>query len=569
MKNFIFCVFAILLWMDTGAYCQKSNRDLEKTITAAYKKAYPACVKIYAYDTVARQQAGGQFSGVVVSKDGHILTAAHVEAPGTVYKVMFADGKDCLAVGLGKIEFAEDKTRPDAAMLKIITTGSWPYAEMANSDELKVYEPCISLSYPESLYQPKPVLRFGYVSAVINDRGFIKSTCKMEPGDSGGPLFDYMGRLIGIHSAIEVAETDNYDVPVNIYLKYWDALCKPTVYTALPGLTNKVPDDAMRNSIIAMPQLENNKAFSKVASAHNNNCYVIKSTLSGKEQVVSGTLFSLKGSNFKIKSGCILVSKSSLVGENPVIIDKNHNAINAKVIARNKANDLALIMPETAITGGINYVQQSAKSLEITAGTFLISAQPDAVGAISISGSEPFNLPKMANSAFLGIGFKSKAAPLKISYIFPNLNKSIYSLSIGDEITGIDQDTISNFDGFFKKVSQYWPGDTVQLAITRAGQNLKESIVLDTIPQRHFDHPAEKFAGGKSARRDSFDQVFTHDAIIKPYQCGGPVFDMNGKFYGLNIARFSRVSTIALPAAIVYSFISSCLNDSKIINYIN
>jgi len=569
MKKFIFCVLAILLWMDKGAYCQKSNRDLEKTITAAYKKAYSACVKIYAYDTVARQQAGGQFSGVVVSKDGHILTAAHVEAPGTVYKVMFADGKDCLAVGLGKIEFAEDKTRPDAAMLKIITAGSWPYAGMTNSDELKMYEPCISLSYPESLYQPKPVLRFGYVSAVINDRGFIRSTCKMEPGDSGGPLFDYLGRLIGIHSAIEVPEADNYDVPVNIYLKYWDALCKPTVYTALPGLTNKVQDDPMYNSIMAMPQLENNRAFNKVASAYNNSCYVIKSTLSGKEQVVSGTLFSLKGSNFNIKSEQVLVSKSSLVGKKPVIIDKNHKAINAKVIARSKANDLALLMPETAIAGGINYIQQSANSLSIVAGTFLISAQPDTLGAISISGSEPFNLPKMANSAFLGIGFKSKAAPLKISYIFPNLNKSIYSLSLGDEITGINQDTISNFDGFFKKLSQYWPGDTVQLAITRAGQNLKENIILDTIPQRHFDHPAEKFAGGKSARRDGFAQVFTHDAIIKPYQCGGPVFNIDGSFYGLNIARFSRVSTIALPAAIVYGFISTSLNNSKIINSIN
>lgn len=569
MKKLIFCVFAILLWVDTGAYCQKSTRDLEKTITAAYKKAYPACVKLYAYDTVARQQAGGQFSGVVVSKDGHILTAAHVEVPGTVYKVMFADGKDGLAVGLGKIEFAEDKTRPDAAMLKIITAGSWPYAGMANSDDLKVYEPCISLSYPESLYQPKPILRFGYVSAVINDRGFIKSTCKMEPGDSGGPLFDYLGRLIGIHSAIEVAEADNYDVPVNIYLKYWDALCKPTVYTALPGLTNKVADDAMRNSIIAMPQLENNKAFSKVASAHNNNCYVIKSTLSGKEQVVFGTLFSLKGSNFNIKSGCILVSKSSLVGENPVIIDKSHKAINARVIARNKANDLALIIPETAITGGINYVQQSAESLEITPGTFLVSAQPDTVGAISISGSETFNLPKMANSAFLGIGFKSKAAPLKISYIFPNLNKSIYSLSIGDEITGINKDTINSFDGFFKNVSQYWPGDTVQLTVIHEGQSLKKDIVLDTIPQRHFDHPAEKFAGGKSVRRDGFERVFTHDAIIKPYQCGSPVFDMDGKFYGLNIARFSRTSTIALPAPIVYNFISTSLSDSEIIKKLN
>src|SRR6202000_3301906 len=118
---------------------------------------------------------------------------------------------------------------------------------------------------------------------------------------------------------------------------------------------------------------------------------------------------------------------------------------------------------------------------------------------------------------FLGVGFKSRTAPLKISYIFPNLNKSIYSLSIGDDITGINKDTVNSFDGFFKKVGQYWPGDTVQLAITRAGQSLEENIVLDTIPQRHFDHPAEKFAGGKSARRDGFDRVFTHDAIIQPH----------------------------------------------------
>lgn len=569
MKKFIVCVFAILLWMDTGAYCQKNSRELEKTITLAYKKAYPACVKLFAYDTIARQQAGGQFSGVVVSKDGHILTAAHVAAPGTVYKVTFPDGKSCLAVGLGKIEFAEDKTRPDAAILKIITAGDWPHATMANSDELKLYEPCISLSYPESLYQPKPILRFGYVSAVNNDRGFIKSTCEMEPGDSGGPLFDYMGRVIGIHSAIEIPEVDNYDVPVNIYLKYWDALCKPIVYTALPAIINNVPADPLRSNIVSIPELKDGKTFNSVASAYNSNCYVIKSTVNGKQQTVLGTLFSLKGSNFKIKTGSVFVSKSSLVGKHPVIMDKSHNTINAKVIARSKSNDLVLLALETSIKGGINYMQRSTDSLEVTAGTFLISAQPDTAGVISISGGVPFNLAKMVNSAFLGVGFKSRTAPLKISYIFPNLNKSIYSLTIGDEITGINKDTVTNFEGFFKRVNQYWPGDTVQLTIIHEGQSLKKDIVLDTIPQRHFDHPAEKFAGGKSDRRDGFDLVFTHDAIIKPYQCGGPVFDMGGKFYGLNIARFSRTSTIALPASIVYNFISISLNDSGINNKLN
>jgi serine protease Do len=569
MKKYIFCLLAILLGMDTGAYCQQYDNMLEKTITVAYQKAYPACVKLFAYDTVAKQQAGGQFSGVVVSKDGYILTAAHVAAPGIVYKVTFPDGKDCLAVGLGKIEFAEDKTRPDAAMLKIITSGNWPYVLMANSDELKIYEPCISLSYPESLYQPKPTLRFGYVSAIKNERGFIKSTCIMEPGDSGGPLFDYMGRLIGIHSAIEIAEADNYDVPVNTYLKYWDALKKPTVYTALPAVINKIPNDLLRKSIVAVPGLKNNEIFKSIKFAHNSNCYFIKSTLDGKDQMVTGTLFSLKGSNFKEKLISVFVSKSSLVGTHPVIIDKNAQVINAKVIARNKSNDLVLIAPATQIAGGIEYAKQISDSLAIMAGTFLVSARPDSAGGISISGSSIFNLPKMSSSAFLGVGFKSKAAPLKISYVFPNLNKSIYSLSIGDEIIMINKDSLSNFDGFIKEINHYWPGDTVQLTIQHAGQSLKENIVLDTIPQRHFNHPAEKFAGGKSARRDGFNGVFTHDAIIQPYQCGSPVFDLTGHFYGLNIARFSRTSTIALPATTIYNFIDTSLNNSKIIKELN
>jgi S1-C subfamily serine protease len=46
-----------------------------------------------------------------------------------------------------------------------------------------------------------------------------------------------------------------------------------------------------------------------------------------------------------------------------------------------------------------------------------------------------------------------------------------------------------------------------------------------------------------------------HDSKIKPSECGGPVFDQNGKFYGINIARFSRTSSIAVPAKLVLEFL--------------
>lgn len=559
MKKILLGLFAILFGIDTGVYCQQSAIKLEKEIAAGYRKAYPACVKLYAYDTVARQQAGGQFSGVVVSKDGYILTAAHVEAPGTVYKGAFPDGRTCIAVGLGKIELAEDKTRPDAAILKIISGNDWPFAEVANSNDLKVNEPCLSISYPESLNQPKPTLRLGYVSEIKNQRGFIKSTCMMEPGDSGGPLFDYLGRLIGIHSAIEIPEADNYDVPVNVFFNYWQALTKPVIFTSLPAAEGGVRKDPLASNLITIPGQNSNAAFNTLKSDLNSNCYWVKSRIKGKEQIAAAALFALRGSGAKWKITSLLISKSSLVGDSVVITGKNTANIKAVVIARDKSNDLVMLLPSKELPGGIHFEKGRRDSVAINAGTILWSPQPGSQATISVSGSEVFRLPKMSSAAFLGVGFKSKAAPLKIAYVFPHLNKTIYGLNVGDEIICINKDTLTGFENFLSKMNRYWPGDSVMLTVKQEGRMVQRNIVLDTIPQRHFNHPAEKFEGGKSARRDGFDKVFPHDAILQPYQCGGPVFDDKGVFYGLNIARFSRTTVIALPASVVYDFIEDHL----------
>ena len=53
----------------------------------------------------------------------------------------------------------------------------------------------------------------------------------------------------------------------------------------------------------------------------------------------------------------------------------------------------------------------------------------------------------------------------------------------------------------------------------------------------------------KSGRRDGFPTVIPHDADLTPENCGGPLFDLEGKFVGLNIARNSRVRSYAIPAS--------------------
>ena len=550
-----------ILLMPGDAWCQKADaKKLEQSIALALKKAYPACVQLFAYDTLANKQAGGVFSGVVVSKNGYILTAAHVARPGVIYKVSFADGRACLARGLGEIILAEDKTIPDAAVLGIITPGTWPFAEMGNSSSLKPDEPCISISYPESLGQSSPILRFGYVAEVKNTRGFIRSTCLMEPGDSGGPLFDCEGRVIGIHSAIEVPEENNYDVPVDIYKKYWTALTtSPQAYNKYPDVTDNVPVDRSSAAIISLPGLVNNRLFMDNAGKLSAYCVGIVSTLAGKSQKVTGTLFSFPetGSN---RHQSLIVSKNSLVGDALVITCSNSRQTSARIIARDKKHDLVLLQPADEIKGGIDYRQLGAARQNVVhAGIFLLSPQPDTEAIAGISGSMVFALPKISAVGFLGIGFKNNTLPLNVAYVFPNLNQSIYQVKTGDEVLAFNGQPVADFGGMKQLLNDYWPGDTVEVKLKRDDSVFTRNIILDTLPQKHFNHPAEQFAGAKSIRRDGFASVFTQDGIVRAEKCGGPVFDMNGEFYGINIARFSRASCLVLPPVIVFDFINKVL----------
>jgi serine protease Do len=497
---------------------------------AAIEKAYPATVRVWAYDTTTRQQMSAQFSAVVVTPQGDIFTAAHTTIPGTTYKVMFPDGTATIAVALGKIELADDPMIPDVSMMKIITQGNWPYAEIGYSSSLKLHQPCISIAYPESLNQSLPCVRFGYITSLRDDRGFLQSTCIMEPGDSGGPLFDCLGRVIGIHSAIGIPESENHEIPVDLYRKYRTALGTAKKYNALPDITDTIGHDTLE---APMPQYTLPESLPAA-------CLLITSKITDKEEKIYGTVF----------SHGYIVSKSSMVGNEPEI-HVNGKVIKAVVLSRNRDKDLVLLKVHGKLQEGVI----PSRSVLLQRGQFLISTNIDTANIISVVGSLPLDLPRISSAGFLGASIAYKAGPLLITFVRRNSPAAENNLKEGDELISINGVTIDKAEKYYAELQKYWPDDTITMQLKRQGALYTKQIVLAWKPVITATHPAEMFPGGKSIRRDGFTSVFVHDAVLTPNRCGGPVFDMTGNFRGINIARYSRSATIVIPADIVYEFL--------------
>jgi serine protease Do len=162
----------------------------------------------------------GEGSGVCVSEDGLILTAGHVMGQsGAELTIIFPDGRRCTAKALGA-NFSRD-----SGVAKIVDPGKYPYVEMGHSDELKPGAWCMALGHPGGVQQGRtPPIRLGRILAGGKYARFIVSDATVISGDSGGPLFDLEGRVIGIHSNIGMSVNQNQHVPIDVYRDQWTDL---------------------------------------------------------------------------------------------------------------------------------------------------------------------------------------------------------------------------------------------------------------------------------------------------------------------------------------------------------
>ncbi|HLB27451.1 MAG TPA: trypsin-like peptidase domain-containing protein, partial [Dehalococcoidia bacterium] len=161
-------------------------------------------------------RSGGSGSGIVIDSDGSILTNNHVVAGADSLEVRFADGSVAPATVVGR------DPGNDLALVRAELDGQEPAAApLGDSDAVRIGDPILALGNPFNL---EGTLTQGIVSALDRTfssggntrpiRDMIQIDAAVNPGNSGGPLINCQGEVIGVNTLLENPTGDNVNVGV-------------------------------------------------------------------------------------------------------------------------------------------------------------------------------------------------------------------------------------------------------------------------------------------------------------------------------------------------------------------
>ena len=214
---------------------------------------------------IAPDRERGQGSGVIIDKDGLVLTNAHVVERVDNVSITLADGTNCE----GKVLGTDSIT--DLALVKIQDQIDASYAPLGDSEELEVGDWAIALGTPYGL---EKTVTLGIVSSLhrdINSLGFsdkrldlIQTDAAINPGNSGGPLINSNGQVIGINTLVRSGPGAGlgFAIPINLAKNVSDQLLvngeviHPYLGVQLISLNPKIAKEHNQdpNSLVQLPE---------------------------------------------------------------------------------------------------------------------------------------------------------------------------------------------------------------------------------------------------------------------------------------------------------------------------
>jgi len=194
-----------------------AGQSCTESLAVLFERVSPAVVAVQAtkIDKIRPQRRFETVvgSGVIIDRDGQVITNAHVVDGAASLAVVLDSGTKVSArlVGLDSVL--------DVALLRAEATGPLPAARLGDSSAVKVGDDVVAIGNPIGLGQ---TMTRGIVSGLnrvlpgVSDEAMIQTDAPINPGNSGGPLVDRCGHVIGINTLIsEDAQSIGFAVPIN------------------------------------------------------------------------------------------------------------------------------------------------------------------------------------------------------------------------------------------------------------------------------------------------------------------------------------------------------------------
>lgn len=550
--------------------------------------------------TVGISVGMAQASGVIVSQDGYVLTAAHVAGrPGREVQVKLDDGTELDATTLGI------HTEADGGLIKITSEGSWPYAAIVSPDEApRVGDWCLATGHPSGYQSDRDApVRLGRVIEI--NTHVIQTDCAITEGDSGGPLFDMQGRVIGIHSRIAEEVTENLHGPALAFHEAWEQLKAGKIYPARPPSRFLDLLDIDRDGQLTRDELSEGfeqRVFDRLASEFHLDIEkplsieeLVKDVfqwrasplltfgrLDQREDRVTQSLLPklfVRGSAVKeafselaseagqstvrVKSDGKWVALGAVVGADGWILTKasqlgdrlfcdlsGGREVAARLVDVSYEHDLAMLRVEADDLAPITWATSG-----LTAGSWLMTptagGKVQTVGVVSVA---ELKVPR--TQAVLGVEIDTNSDKARVRRVRPRSGAADAGMQDGDVITKIMDRDVGSFEELRGALADFRVGDVVRAIVQRGMETVELEVTLRNPEDIFFRFGPSELNGPLSRRRDDFPRVVQHDSTLAPNMCGGPVFDSSGKAAGINIARASRIATYAVPYEALAEFVN-------------
>ena len=613
---------------------------------------------------------GSMGSGVIISEDGLVLTAAHVlpEAGGDIV-IVLADGRQVAGKALGV------NRKIDSGMAQITEPNTdaspFAFAPVAEGDTVWEGDWCIAFGHGGGVQTDRPAyMRLGRILQVTSSNKPIRwltTDCTVISGDSGGPLFDLEGNVIGIHSNIGMNVLVNRHVPMSAYHAQWDDLAtsgkeitiapqpKAPLYPGLDTLPNSIEreiarrlngnDEQLKQQLEALrdqngrieltPEqsaallgredlIEEVRAYQEKLAERKRRTEEIENAGEGpktdkppsgvskqseltrlmilekkRERMLDNIAEDLRKTHGKIAPHVLarfepsvssagantveivsrgkVVALGTIVREDGYIVTKaselggparvriGDQELMARVVNGNGPNDLALLKVDANDLTPVRWASETPAlgSLLVVPGA---DQRPLAMAVVSVDARV---IPKGINNVrvappdqpFLGVAelkADEEAGGVTVGKVSPDTAAANAGMQDGDVITQLNGKPTAAVADIINLIKEAKVGDHLKLTVLRGEETLELEATLGKRPapeqpkeQDHRNSAAQVYSsrGGKlSERRTDFPLAIAHDAVIWAPQIGGPVLNTEGQAIGINIARYGRTTTYALPA---------------------
>ena len=263
-------------------------------------------------------------------------------------------------------------------------------------------------------------------------------------------------------------------------------------------------------------------------------------------------------------SGLVLTKASEIKSGKLTCWLASGKEVEAQLLAFDDDDDVALVRVKAK---GLKPIQWATN--QVVEGQWAITPgladTPQAVGIIS---ALPHRI--RPQQAYIGVVFRDdRIGKPTVRLLMPGFGAEEAGVKPGDVVLAVDGTTVTNFEQVKEILKEFRDGQTVQMRFQREEQEFDARIkMMSPKPGQegyygNADERENGLSGDVSLRSEGFEQAIEHDTVLEPWQCGGPLVNLDGKAVGLNIARASRVATYALPASLAREILAKLKSKAE------